>query len=169
MSIFESIKHERQRQYERAGVKRFSVPSKYAFFPNEYPRQVTFLDPFQSKQDFQNDLTSILIKPATCHFLSWFHKCRALYELWLTIAHLVSLSPQKALSHGEQAANSFVASVIYSYLTIAEALLQTLSFLMRSIISIGIGVYKLPGAVKNLAEELSAGITATPATATLSV
>lgn len=141
MNLFETMNKEAQHHYAKAGVGLITPRAKNAFFPNWHAHQVTALDPFQSKEDFHNHLQCIGIKPLTCYFLSWYRTGEALYELGLAALHLLTLSPKKAFQHTAHAIDAYCASAIYRLFTVLELLTQTISFLMRSIISIGLGIY----------------------------
>jgi hypothetical protein len=146
--FFAEIAAERRQRYNEAGLipriqrepNGFLEDFKQRWAPDG---NVTFLDPFQSGEDFRNDLQAILIKPLTCYFLSWYHRGRWLYELALAVVHLVTFDLEESGKHLYRCVTSVISIFVYAFLAIVELISQVLSFAMRCLMTIGHGLYQV--------------------------
>ena len=145
--MFQIIEQERRARYLAAGLIPFiqrPQPEPFlADFQNRWAPDgnVTFLTPFQSGVDLRNDIQALLIKPLTCYFLSWYHSGAWLYELALTLIHLVTLDFDNAGDHAFKCLTSVVSIFVYEFLFYAELISNALSLIMRTLMTIGTGLY----------------------------
>lgn len=100
---------------------------------------VTFLDRFQSRKDFQNDLKGIFIKPLSYNYLSDLHGLKLGYQLGLAFVHLITGSPHEALDHFIKALSSLKKMVVYDLAATLLFVSETLSFVSRSLITLATG------------------------------
>lgn len=145
--MFEIIVEERRRRYREAGLIPV-IERPAATFMADFQQwwdpdhNVTFLTPFQSGVDFRNDIQAFFIKPLTCYFLSWYHSGAWLYELALTLIHLVTLDFNNAGIHAVNCVTSVVSIFAYEILFYVEIISNALSLIMRTLMTIGSGLYQ---------------------------
>lgn len=161
MSFFEDLSYELDEAYGEADIKKFrkeEVREKKGVYYNLftyttpvrlltasyfYRRDVAIIDPFLSFSDFQNDVKALFIKPLACFFLCRYQFQKCIYELILAAIHLLTFSPSLAWNHTTNGFESGAKTIIYALCIIGEVLLQTLSLIIRTFISIGSGLSDL--------------------------
>ena len=164
--MFQTIERERRARYAAAGLIPLIRRPRQDLFLGDFQRRwapngnVTFLTPFQSGEDLRNDVQALFIKPLTCYFLSWYHSGAWLYELGLTLIHLVTLDFDNAGDHAFKCLTSIVSIFVYDFLFYAELISNALSLTMRTLMTIGSGVYQagvyLAGGAPNEEDDLGA-------------
>src|SRR3990167_2607453 len=166
MRLFDSVIQERNAAYADAGISNpIPRPRNASLMNFRYHSHVTCFDPFQSAKDFQGDLQAIFIKPMTCYLLSWYHAGRSLYELGLTVVHLLTFSADTG-RHAEKMFDSFIKSYVYDLLFYIELYTQALSFAMRCFISLGTGAYKVSEGIVNIFNQATLPAAENPSNAT---
>jgi hypothetical protein len=144
------------KHYEDAGIKIFekdALPARSGFYynlctytwnkshcrlltaPYFFRKDVAMIDPFLSLADFQNDVKSVLINPLVCVFLARYYAQKCIYELALTVIHLVTFSPWLAAEHTIYFLESAGKAIIYLVYACVELFVQLLSLAMRSVIT----------------------------------
>ena len=154
-TILNDIFHEREGYYRQAGVGAPITRPANAYFGSIRPdNYVTFLDPFQSTEDFKNDLKGIFIKTLTTWMLSKYYYIQTLYELGLTAIHLLSFSPTEASRHFDKTVDAFIRAAFYDFIVIGVAITETLSFAIRCTMTLGTGLYRVGENLSNMASPL---------------
>ena len=94
--------------------------------------------------DSANDLRALFIKPMACCYLSLHHAGRALYELALTLLHLLTLSrADQTCTHFDKLLDSLIKSCAYAVWCCAVLCSEALTFTMRCMMSLGLGMHAI--------------------------
>ncbi len=145
--MFQDIQKERLQRYHDAGLKKTFQRTQPSLFFNQFQNwwspvgNVTFLSPFESAEDFQNDVKALFIKPLTCYALSWYHTYNWMYELALAVINLVTLDFTEAGEHLYKCFVSLLSIIVYDFLVSYEILANVMSLAVRTLMSFGAGVY----------------------------